>query len=264
MCDNLTSFFQFFEYVGKDGVAVELRGYAHEMSTGVVAPGYLVGEYGAVYQLGCDPVWVDEVSGCGEVPDFFCPGVVVFVVAANGFGEEVAYGAFARDMGFEFGQCGEEVRGDIATGDLDEGYATVEDDARGEDVLSQVKFEGVCPTVFVPAEPDDDDVFDDFGFEEDGGGYVGDGADGCDVERIIGCHGSVDEVAHGVVVLRCVWLCEIVCGAAKYEVVVGDVEAVEETEDFVVASFHAVARSAGALVVKGRGIDGFNRDFLGG
>ena len=188
---------------------------------------------------------------------------MVFVIAANGFGEEIAYGAFARDMGFEFGQCGEEVRGDIATGDLDEGYAAVEDDARGEDVLSQVKFEGVCPTVFVSAEPDDDDVFDDSGFEEDGGGYVGDGADGGDIERVIGCHGFVDEVAHGVVVLRCVWCCEIVCGAAKYEIVVGDVEAIEETEDFVVASFHTVARSAGALVVKGRSIDGFDRDLFG-
>ena len=188
---------------------------------------------------------------------------MVFVIAANGFGEEVAYGAFARHMGFEFGQCGEEVRGDIATGDLDEGYAAVEDDARGEDVLSQVKFEGVGPTVFVSAQPDDDDAVDDFGFEEDGGSYVGDGAYGGDIERFIRCSGFVDEVAHGVVVLRCVWFCEVVCGAAKYEVVVGDVEAVEEADDFVVASFHAIARSAGALVVKGRSIDGFNRNFLG-
>lgn len=189
---------------------------------------------------------------------------MVFVIAANGFCEEVAYGAFARDMGFEFGQCGEEVRGDIAAGDLDEGYAAVEDDARGEDVLSQVKFEGVCPTVFVSAEPDDDDAFDDFGFEEDGRCHVGYGTDGCDIERVIRCQSFVDEVAHGVVVLRCVWCCEIVCGAAEYEVVVGDVEAVEEAEDFFIASFHAVPRSAGALVVKGRGIDGFDRDFLGG
>ena len=89
---------------------------------------------------------------------------MVFVIAANSFGEEVAYGAFARHMGFEFGQCGEEVRGDIAAGNLDEGYAAVEYDARGEDVLSQIKFDGVGPTVFVSAEPDDDDAFDDFGF----------------------------------------------------------------------------------------------------
>ena len=188
-----------------------------------MAPGEVIGEYGAVYQLGRDPVWVDKISGGGEVPDFFCPCVVVFVIAANSFGEEVAYGAFARHMGFEFGQCGEEMRGDIAAGNLDEGYAAVEDDARGEDVLSQVKFEGVCPTVFVSAEPDDDDAFDDFGFYENGGCHVGYGADGGDVERIIRCHGSVDEVAHGVVVLRCVWFCEIVCGAAEYEVVVGDI-----------------------------------------
>ena len=196
------------------------------MPTGVIAPGYLISEYGAVYELGCDPVWGDEVSSGREVPDFFCPCIVVFVIAADGFCEEVAYGTFARDMGFEFGQCGEEVRGDIAAGDLDEGYAAVEDDARGEDVLPQVKFEGVGPTVFVPAEPDDD-AFDDFGFEEDGGCYVGDGADGRDIERVIGCHGFVDEVAHGVVVVRCVWFCEVVCGAAEYEVVVGGVEAVE-------------------------------------
>ncbi len=202
MKSYLTGFFQFFEYVGKDGVAVELRGYAHEMPTGGMAPGELISEYGAVYQLGCDPVGVDEIRGGGEVPDFFCPCVVVFVIAANGFGEEVAYGAFARYMGFEFGQGGEEMRGDIAAGDLDEGYAAVKDDARGEDVLSQVKFKGVCPTVFVSAEPDDDDAFDDFGFYEDGGGYVGYGADGGDIERVIRCHGFVDEVAHGVVVLR--------------------------------------------------------------
>ncbi len=234
------------------------------MPTGVMAPGYLIGEYGAVYQPGCDPVWGDEISGGGEVPDFFCPGVVVFVIAAYGFGEEVAYGAFARHMGFEFGQGGEEVRGDIAAGDLDEGYAAVKDDACGEDVLSQVKFKGVGPVVFVAAEPDDDDVFDDFGFYEDGGGYVGYGADGGDVERVMRCHGFVDEVAHGVVVLGCVWSCEVVCRAAEYEVVVGDVEAVEEAEDFFIASFHAVARSAGALVVKGRSVDGFDRDFLRG
>ena len=233
------------------------------MPIGVMAPGYLIGEYGAVYELGCDPVWVDEISGGREIPDFFCPCVVVFVIAADGFGEEVAYGTFARDMGFEFGQCGEEVRGNIAAGYLDEGYAAVEDDARGEDVLSQVKFEGVGPTVFVPAEPDDDDAFDEFGFEEDGRCHVGYGADGRDIERVLRCHGFADEVAHGVVVLRCVWCCEIVCGAAKYEVVVGDVEAVEEADDFVVASFHAVARSTGTLVVKGRGIDGFDRELFG-
>lgn len=186
------------------------------------------------------------------------------MIAANGFGEEVAYGAFACHMSFEFGQCGEEVRGDVAAGDLDEGYAAVEDGARGEDVLSKIKFEGVGPVVFVSAEPDDDDSFDDFGFEEDGGCYVGYGADGRDIERVIRCHGFVDEVAYGVVVLRCVWFCEIVCGAAKYEVVVWDIEAVEEADDFVIASFHAIAGSVGALIVKGRGIDGFDRDLLGG
>ena len=143
------------------------------------------------------------------------------------------------------------------------GYAAVEDGARGEDVLSQVKFKGVGPVVFVSAEPDDDDAFDDFGFEEDGRCHVGDGADGGDVERVRRCHGFVDEVAYGVVVLQCVWCCEVVCGAAKYEIVVGDVEAVEETENFFIASFHAVAGSAGVLVVKGRSVDGFDRDLFG-
>ena len=64
MKSYLTGPFQFSEYVSEDGIAVELRRYAHEMPIGVMAPGYLIGEYGAVYQLGGDPVWVDKVSGC--------------------------------------------------------------------------------------------------------------------------------------------------------------------------------------------------------
>ena len=216
-----------------------------------------------MYHAGRDPGWIDEVRGCRNVPNLFCPCIVIFVVAPNGFREKIADGTFARHMGFEFGHCGEEVRRDIATGNLDKGHAAVENDARGEHVLLQVKFAGVRPVVFVAAKPDDDDAFDDFGFEEDGGCHVGYRADSRDVERIGRGQCSVDEVAHRVAVLRRARCFEIARRAAKYQIVVGKLQAVEQADDFLIAPLHAISWPIGAAVVKRRGVQGLDLDLIG-
>ena len=63
--------FQFLKDVFEDGVAVQSMGDPDEVTPWIMAPGDLVGQDGAVYQMGGDPIGVDQVGGSRDVPDFF-------------------------------------------------------------------------------------------------------------------------------------------------------------------------------------------------
>jgi len=88
------------------------------------------------------------------------------------------------------------VFGDVATRDVDERDARVEEDPAGVDVLPEVELLGRVPVVGRPAEPDHHHVLDDFGFAEQRRRDVGRRADGDDVERVVALAtaGAFDEI----------------------------------------------------------------------